>query len=185
MLMAYLAERLPAQVFVPLAGGLALAGRGFENGISSFINDAGLALLLLAQYRLWDDLADRRQDALTHPDRVLIRAQSILPVVTLCLALAAASLGVALVLDRSESAAMIAGLAAAAGAWYAVRTPRTALDDLVRLAKYPVMVLIVGGSRLLSHPARLFATAAGVYAAGCAYEAWHDPSSFGRSTHER
>lgn len=41
------------------------------DAISAFLPRAGLGALLIIQFRLWDDLADREHDAIHHPQRVL------------------------------------------------------------------------------------------------------------------
>ncbi len=42
---------------------------------SMALADAGLTVLLLAQFRLWDDLADLSRDRISDPGRVLCRTQ--------------------------------------------------------------------------------------------------------------
>ena len=61
-MLAYCRERLPLQVYLPLAGALALAARPTGRDALSFALDTTLAWLLLATTRLWDDL----QTALDH-----------------------------------------------------------------------------------------------------------------------
>jgi hypothetical protein len=76
MLLAYRRERLPVRLIAPLSAGLALASAPAARAFTglTLLQDAGLMALMLAQFRLWDDLADRARDADAHPDRVLVRA---------------------------------------------------------------------------------------------------------------
>lgn len=179
MLSAYLAERVPPRVFFPLAIILAAAAaEGIWGRPRTLAIDAALALLLLAQYRIWDDLADRHHDAIAHPGRVLVQAASTTSAIALCLALAAASLTVVVARDGAGlSLATLIGLTGVLGAWYGSRGARTTAGDHLLLTKYPAIVLIVSGDRVANHPARLLCTMAAVYLAACVYEAWHDPSS--------
>ena len=71
--------RLPAaalQAVVLRAAGAHSCGSSAGSGASVMELAAATvgALLLLAQFRIWDDIADRLQDAIAHPDRVLVRA---------------------------------------------------------------------------------------------------------------
>jgi hypothetical protein len=45
------------------------------------------------------------------------------------------------------------------------------------LAKYPAVVLVLAGDRLASAPVAIGLSAAAIYLAASAYEAWHDPVS--------
>ena len=174
---AYLAERVPLRLFAPVAAVLAFAGNDATwPGLGPFLSDAALAFLLLVQFRIWDDVADRGRDALTHPGRVLVRMTSIAPVVYTCVAAAAANtMWVAARSGAGLPLVTFAGLNAVLAAWYVHRGPRSAAGDHLLLAKYPSFVLIVAGG--LDHPPRLLLTMAAVYLGACVYEAVHDPAS--------
>ena len=171
MIAAWFRERFTLHLFVPLAVIIGLAASG---GSSAAFADCGFALLLLAQFRLWDDLADRATDTLTHPRRVLARAPDVAPAIAFCGALAVLNICVAVWRDGSGVAvsllALVDGLL---GAWYL--SPRSA-SALLPLLKYPAMLAIVAGGRIATAPVHIAVTAAVLYAAVCAYEAWHDPS---------
>ena len=171
MVSAYLRERFPLTLYVPLA--IALT--------SSWLPPLGgsvFALLLLLQFRLWDDLADRHRDAVTHPQRALVRAVTVTLVIALCGMLAVLNICIAVWRDASGIAvSVLAALDAIFAAWYLARGRRTAFGDHLLLAKYPAMVAIVAGSRVTTSPLPVLATAAVIYLAACAYEAWHDRSS--------
>jgi hypothetical protein len=178
MIRSYLAERFSPRTFVPLAVVIAAAASDGTRGGARLGIDAVYALLLLAQFRAWDDLADRERDALAHQTRVLVRAASIAPVVALSVALTILNLALAVRRDESGIAiAMLLALIAALAARQSLRTSRTAAGDLLLLAKYPAMVIIVAGARILHAPAPMLSAALALFLAVCLYEAWHDPAS--------
>ena len=145
--------------------------------------DAGYALLLLAQFRVWDDLADRSRDAVSHPERVLVRAPEVTPLIGFCGALAVLNICLAVWRDASGLAvSVLALLNLALGAWYFSRSHRRSSSEdparlLAFLAKYPAILFIVAGARLASRPMQTVSAALLLYVVVCAYEAWHDPKS--------
>ena len=174
MIAAYLRERFTLRLFLPLALfiGLATASTGQE--WEALALDTGYALLLLVQFRVWDDLPDRSRDAVSHPERVLVRAPDVTPHIAFCGALA--------VLNICLAVSLLALLNLALGAWYLSRSHRrTASEDPARLiaflAKYPAILFIVAGARLASSPVQTVSAALLLYVVVCAYEAWHDPKS--------
>ncbi|MBA2302606.1 MAG: hypothetical protein H0W08_08225 [Acidobacteria bacterium] len=178
MIGAYLKERFAPVVFVPLAVAIALIAAGGRYGIAMIVTDALAALLLLAELRLWDDLADRHTDRSIHPDRVVVQSRTIRPLVLLCAALAIVNLGWSVVRDGSSiSVAVLIVMHAALGTWYVRREGRTFAGDQLLLAKYPAFVFIVAGARLAEMPVTITLLAAALYVAVSAYEAWHDPVS--------
>ena len=178
MIRAWLAERFRPELFLPLAMVIAAAAAGWEVAPGPFAIDLVAALLLLAEFRLWDDLADRPADRLTHPHRSLVRASSTRVFVRVCLMLAGANLvwtigqaGVGI------SLAVLVGLHVALGRWYWRRTARTIAGDQLRLVKYPAFALVLAGSRLEVAPLAITLSAAAIYTGASIYEAWHDPVS--------
>jgi hypothetical protein len=173
---AYWIERFRPAVFLPAALSIALAAHSTaEIDLSRLVTDTIAAILLLAQFRLWDDLADRDRDRQSHPARVIARAPRISPFVVTCVALAVANAILAAARGGDGVAAFLL-LTAAAAAWYRWRPlRRTAGSDLALLAKYPAFVLVIaaGLSAPLSHAVP---TAMAIYAAAVAVEIWHDPS---------
>jgi hypothetical protein len=167
----YWAERFPPLVFVPAAVLIALAARpGDLPGLA----DVARALLLLGQFRLWDDLADRERDRHAHPERLLVRAGRATPFAIVCGMLGAINIAIAAYVDGLAAAVFLLLLNAAAAAWYTWRPARrTAAGDLTLLSKYPafVMVLASGSSAPSSH---VFLTAGLIYGCACAFEIWHD-----------
>ena len=140
-MIAYFVERFSPTIFVPAALGIAAAARVASSGSdSSWLVDGTLALLLIAQFRLWDDLADREVDRLAHPERVLVRAERIGPYVTVCvgLAIGCASAGmqesepIKIKLESSKPANKKAARRVAPPATYTGRLPVTVRYDRIR-----------------------------------------------------
>jgi hypothetical protein len=178
MIRAYFIERFPPLLFVPLSVAIAVAAAGGDYVFIRLAGDTLAAWLLVAELRLWDDLADRAIDRVTHSERVLVTAPSIQPFVVMCLSLAALNLGWTVLRSGvGPSLAVFAGLHGALGAWYARRTARTLAGDQLLLAKYPALVLVLAGDRLPQAPLAIGLAAAAVYVGASAYEAWHDPVS--------
>jgi hypothetical protein len=177
LVIAYVIERFPPGIFVPAAVGIAGAVRVASSGAdASWLVDSALALLLIAQFRLWDDLADRDVDRLTHPARVLARAERIGPYVTSCVTLAILNLAASAWRGGLVGLLVLAALDVSFVAWYAGRSSqRTVIGCLWMVAKYSVFVIVMAArSSIFSH---LLLAASAIYAAACAYEIWHDPSS--------
>lgn len=178
MIAAYLRERFRLTFFGPLALVLAAAALGPRLDVRGLALQTLGALLLLAQFRIWDDVADRRKDAITYPQRVLVRSATPGPVLGLGMALLAVNVALALQRDATlVSLSLLALLHVAIGAYYLLRERRTLLSDQLLLGKYPAFVCVLAGERLMEAPFAVTAAAAIVYAGASAYEAWHDPVS--------
>ena len=137
-LRAYLRERLPLTRFGPLALLLALLGGAPKLERVSMI---GLALILIAVFRLRDDLADRSRDAVEHPDRVLVRTSRLEPFeLALRLGLLAAFVLISLTLGLGRGASLLA-LALGFELGYRLNLPHR--QDWV-LLKYPCFVVLLG-----------------------------------------
>jgi 4-hydroxybenzoate polyprenyltransferase len=176
------------------------AQAGTRSNPATFVVDVVLASLLFAQFRIFDDLADRRRDAQTHPERVLVRARTVRSIVIAGLILAAATAGILLLRTAVlvDSAVASAARPSAIGAylaligllssWYSLRGERTLVGDHLLLTKYPAFVWIIATSRVtFPAPGRAAATAQlalsmlAVYLAACVYEALHDDRSPARA----
>jgi 4-hydroxybenzoate polyprenyltransferase len=175
-MIAYWRERFAPGRFVPAAVLLAMAATATSGGgANDWAVRTCLALSLIAQFRIWDDLADRRRDRHMHPTRVLVAASSARPFVLQAIALAAINLALLAAIEGPAAARLLLAVNAAAAAYYVLRTPhRTIGSDLVLLAKYPAFVLMLSGTD--ARPGRLLLALATTYAAACAFEAWHDAS---------
>ncbi len=138
--------------------------------------DAVVATCLVAAFRAWDDVMDRARDRARHPNRVLVRAASAVPVMSGALILGGMA---AVMLQHTHGAAsawMVLAIAGALAAWYGTRGARSAAGDRILLLKYAVFTLaLVGWPAALG--ARAVAAAAGVYLTACVYEWLHDADS--------
>jgi hypothetical protein len=162
---AWRAQRLPLARFGLLALLLAWAADTMTGAraLASIV----LALSLVAQCRLWDDLIDRERDRLAHPQRLLAAGEAPGPFVAAVALLAAANalaLGLLCGWSRSLAAALLFALLAL---WYRWHRARGLLHAHVLLLKYPAFVLLLAASPLA---ARAAAGAIVVYAAMCAFE---------------
>ncbi|MBE0619920.1 MAG: hypothetical protein IH605_04950 [Burkholderiales bacterium] len=134
---------------------------------------AALLALLIAQFRLWDDLYDLAHDREHHAQRVLVRAAKLLPFRILLAVSFATGLGALVLVAEAERGIAYALLVAAFLTLYRVlkRRPATRLlrTQLV-LLKYPAFILIVA-----PHPLQLRSLAAAMvlYLLLSAYDA-HD-----------
>lgn len=175
---AYWRERFDLRVFVPAATAIAFGGQLASAHASprDMIATVALTLSLLAQFRLWDDLADRERDRREHPERTLVRASGLSAFVAACVWLGVFNLCAAAWRGGTLSASLLALLTLASAIWYGARpASRTAATDFTLLAKYPAFVFIVADADV--SPLVLAASAAIVYAGACAFELWHDPTS--------
>jgi hypothetical protein len=177
MMTRYWIERFPLYLFLPTAALLALAAQATVSpDAMRWARETAVALLLLAQFRLWDDIADRERDRVAHPGRTLIQAPGAAPFVLACLALATINAACVAAVGGFRGVSGLIALDAAALVWYVGRpAQRTVARDLVLLSKYPafVLVLAVGSTPALSD---VGLPALGIYLAACAYEMWHDAS---------
>jgi hypothetical protein len=143
-LCAWLIERLPLSRFAPLAVFVALLGG--PPGVDRLAL-IGLAVVLIVTFRLRDDLADRRRDAVEHPERVLVRAQSIRPfALAVVLGLAAAVVGLGLAYGPARGLLLL-GLAAAFELGYRLELPGRHRWVLL---KYPAFALLLADTLALT-----------------------------------
>ena len=174
---AYLGERFRPAVFVPATALhllLALWASGAEP-TARLLPAAGLAALLLLQFRLWDDLEDRDRDGRTHPERVLVLA----PPVPFRRALVGIGLANLAALAAAPSALAPLGLVALDVAFGAAYRLRAKLSDRVwrfgvLLVKYPVFVALLAAAAGTPPAFRLAVAMAVMYAAAASYEVHHN-----------
>jgi hypothetical protein len=177
MLAAYVAERLPARLVVPVVAVLTIAARAGSSAqaVTGAARDAVLIVCLFAQFRLWDDLADRARDSVRHPGRTLVRASSDRPFLAWAagLGLLNAAL-VALACPGWTPTAIYLAIALVTVGWYHVRTGRSLAGDHLLLLKYPAFVAIAASARPIERPVVFACSVLSVYLAACVYEAIHD-----------
>jgi hypothetical protein len=176
--LAYWRERLPIRTFGPVAAAIACPTQlaGFR-GTGALAIDTALAWLLLAQFRLWDDLVDREADRKRHPNRVLARTAHVGRYVLLCLTLTIVNVLALRSRERPEiSLPLLAALTLALAVAYTEASRSPALD-LIRLAKYPVFVLVVAASQAGGATAASYVMAIAAFVVAVTYEIWHDPET--------
>ena len=182
-MIAYWRERFDPMRFGPAAALLAMAAAATGGGslpdwgltavLALVFVKALVALLLVMQFRIWDDLADRGRDRREHPERVLVTAKRGWPFVAQAVALAAVNLALVHQFEGRVAAAVLLAINAAATAYYLLRGPhRSVGSDLLLLAKYPAFVVILSPAD--ARPGRLVLAIGTTYAAACAFEVWHD-----------
>lgn len=135
-----------------------------------------LALALVWQFRLWDDLEDLAYDRAHHPQRVLASTGD-LRTFWSALALSMVALGAALALKQNALHALLySGFVAALAVAYrllAARPSRRLLRSHLVLAKYPVFVWLAASS---PESLRALALGAALYLALCLIEIIDDPA---------
>jgi 4-hydroxybenzoate polyprenyltransferase len=169
---AWRSARFPWTRFLPLAAllGWAALSAG-DASIAAAVAALGIAVSLVAQFRLWDDLVDRARDRVTHPERVVACASSSAPFAQAVGLLFAAN---AIALAGVHGAPTFAGflfLNAVAALWYIRHRERKLTHVLVLHLKYPAFVLLLSPAG----SAAPLAGAAIVYAALVGYELLDKP----------
>ena len=134
-----------------------------------------LAVALVWQFRLWDDLADIAHDRAQHPERILVGTGA-LRSFWWALVLSALCLAPALALARSTLsvavyAALAAGLALAYRFFDAYPGARLLRSHVV-IVKYPVFVWLTAAQ---PDALRAWTIGVGLYLALCVFEIFDDP----------
>jgi hypothetical protein len=179
MLTAYLGERFKPRIFGPAAVvHTAAAVWAVGGGVEAIAVAAtlGLAVVLLLQFRLWDDLQDLERDRCLHPERVLVRANPA-PFRFACALLASANIALLVIAGSRGGAQILAGLDLFFWLAYGPLRPRFS-DRIWRfqilLLKYPAFVCLLATALGASIRIRPLVAAVAVYLCACAYEALHD-----------
>jgi 4-hydroxybenzoate polyprenyltransferase len=174
-----LTSRFPAWLALLLPLVLALAAlREKASHFAQFAISFTMALLLVFELRLWDDLCDIDRDRSEHPERVLGGSASLWPFWALVGLLMAINFALAILLRGWLVAAVLLGMHVLLAAWYGVRRQIQWLPVVnyhVMLLKYPVIVWMLGALTVTDFvgPPLLLA-AAMAYLALCIYEVAHD-----------
>ena len=179
MIRAYCSERLPVRRMAPLVLLLTAAAQtGRRSTPAGFAVDALLASLLAAEFRVWDDLADRRRDAISHPERALVRTKTIQPAIVLGAVLGCAALSLMAFRPVSRLPLIILVLLhAAVAVCYRARDARTLATDQVLLARYPAFVFIISRSSGAAPGFSLSLAMTAAFLALSIYEGLHDRTS--------
>jgi hypothetical protein len=143
---AWRAQRLPLARFAPLAVLIAWAAGGSTVATARGLALIGLALSLIAQCRLWDDLVDRDRDRSAHPERLLAARGPVDVYVNAVIGLGAVNALALAVLFAWPRALGAAVLFAALALWYRGHRARGLVHAHALLLKYPAFVLLLAGS---------------------------------------
>jgi hypothetical protein len=181
LIYAYGRERYPVSVFLPFSILIAAAGAVADGSLPTVrdaLTSCVLAYTMVLVFRIFDDLADLPGDRLRHPDRVLVQASSVTPIIVLASLIAAGD--ILLMLRQPHASPRIAvffALSLFLALWYGLRVRLHAgplVSAHVILIKYPVISLLtcVRWDELSQHTALpAFAT---IYLGLCIYEQVHD-----------
>jgi 4-hydroxybenzoate polyprenyltransferase len=183
LIAAYARERLTSRAVNALVLALAGVAMLLETQRASTMSFAFALVptwLFVMAFRVWDDLADRAHDRLTHPARVIVRSAATTPFVILDVSLFAAAIAL---LPRNGLAVRVM-LVAATMAMAAMVYLRRSADESARLrasyavlAKYPLIACAVVPGPLFSLAAlwpRRVLVLAGAYAAIAVFETVDD-----------
>ena len=172
-ILRYRRERFPWTLFVPVTLFLAIPSL-VTGDAAARARALATLLVLLFQFRLWDDLSDVKADRLEFPERVLSRANSLISFHWLWVAAA----GVVLLLLWGHRDLQLLYLAAVSFffiwyRWLADHAPRAVAYHIV-LLKYPLFVYVA--ARITSAPIDelLLGTLALVFLTFAVYEPLHD-----------
>lgn len=136
------------------------------------------SLLLLFQFRVWDDLADRNRDAVEHPDRVLPASAHVGKYRSLVIAVAIVNtvLVTLLATPLHATALLLANLVFLIWyGWLREHVERRLLQSHAVLLKYPAFVFVLSGFVAVRSAIYLGASMLITYFAICIYEIVHDP----------
>ena len=171
-LSAYVVQRFPPAVFVPAIGLLAAMAwmPATPHSLPALLRSMALMALLVAEFRVWDDLEDRDVDCQRHPERVLTRG-SAAPFWYLAGGLCAAA-----VIALAATPRAVAGLTLLhASTFWAYRRLRPRIADrawryVVLPLKYPAFVLLVTRALGDTSPASAAVAASATFLCACVYE---------------
>lgn len=181
MIHAYWRERYPVRIFLPFAVLITAAGiaaAGSLPTVRDVVIGCVLAYTLVFVFRVVDDLADLGSDRLRHPNRVLVQAASVTPIVVLALVIAGGDTLLILTQQRpGNRLAVLASLSLFLMLWYFLRAHLRAgplASAHVILVKYPVISLLTCANwdQLTLNTALPFFGA--LYLGMCIYEQLHD-----------
>lgn len=134
---------------------------------ASAIFGIALMAILITQFRLWDDLADRNVDAVNHPQRVLVNTPHIQRFTYLCGGLCMPAVIALSYFDKTH----LLGYSVLLVAMVIFYATRLALPRLIRahlvLFKYPIFIWLCAWN---ANPMQSLRYGTAVYLALCLYE---------------
>jgi|GEM_PF-1456326 len=146
----------------------------FPVGVMNLLMNAAIAVPLMFQFRLWDDLSDVEIDRIQHPSRVLVRARSLAPFWCLTCAVGFLNLALLLWLRSVQAVFALMALNLVLLVWYRMpqRSQGKLLNSHVVLLKYPAFIFMLVDPVATSW--NLLSAMVCTYLALCVYEVWHD-----------
>lgn len=177
-LLQYRRERLPMKLVLTVAVLLTMAGAlvsGTTNRMGMTL-DVMLAVLLVSQFRLWDDLQDVDADRIQHPDRVLCRQASLRPFRVAVATMFVVNCVAVLASRAFNTAIVFAAINMAFYIWYnALRSFfRSWANSVFVLTKYPAFLFVLVDGSELRDKMSLAVAMIVVFAAACIYEVLHN-----------
>jgi len=173
----YRRERFPFAVFIPVSVCLTLAsfaGAAPHRGLEGLVLLVALTtcILLLFQFRLWDDIADRHWDRVRHPGRVLCGPVVISSFCMLVVFCGVASAAGTLFLGRLPGFGLLCGAGLVWYGGFSQQSRQSVAGRHVLLLKYPAFVWLIGP--LKRHHTGMVVAMAVVYLCAAIYELLHD-----------
>ena len=177
-LLQYRRERLPGKLVLTVAVLLTMVGvlvSGATNRLGVAV-DVMLAVLLISQFRLWDDLQDVDADRIRHPDRVLCRQASLRPFRVAVATMFVVNCAAVLAAKAFNTAIIFAAINMVFYIWYnALRSFfRSWTNSTLVLTKYPAFVFVLVDGSELRDKTSLAVAMIVVFAAACIYEVLHN-----------
>jgi hypothetical protein len=179
-LLRYRKSRMPVTLIGPLMVLLCTAAlaTGWPATASTWMLNAVLAVLLIVEFRLWDDLSDVDSDRVLFPDRLLCQAKSLVGF-RIVVGLLFAVIVILLAANRSKLClTTFLVLNSLVLAWYSVRGRirfSSAFSQTIVLLKYPVFVYLLSSNAGGRESMLTSSYAMGLtFLCFCIYELLHD-----------
>lgn len=176
----YQKTRIPLAIFGPLAVFLCVASASghWPGDPSTWGLNLVLALLLIVQFRLWDDLADVSHDRIHQPERVLCQTQSHQCFWGVVVGLLIINASLIAAFKSYQALAVFLALNLMFLVWYSQRQTLTfyhVISHAIVLTKYPAFVWLLSVSHSDGHERlMLFLGMTVTFLNFCAYELQHD-----------
>lgn len=143
-------------------------------GVMNLLMNATIAVPVMFQFRLWDDLSDVEIDRIQHPGRVLVRVRSLNHFRRLASAVGVLNLSLLLWLRSVQAVFVLMALNSVFLVWYGMpqRSQGKLLNSHIVLLKYPAFIFMLVDPTATSW--NLLSAMGCTYLILCVYEVWHD-----------